>query len=89
MRITGFPREAVKVNTMLLGGGFGRRGEQDLVADAVETSKAVNARSRSSGREKMTPGTVTTGRQPTTFFALRSMSAARRLPGCTGSSLRR
>lgn len=43
MRISGFPREAVKVNTMLLGGGFGRRGGQDFVADAVETSKAVNA----------------------------------------------
>jgi isoquinoline 1-oxidoreductase beta subunit len=43
MRITGFPREAVKVNTMLLGGGFGRRGEQDFVADAVEASKAVGA----------------------------------------------
>jgi isoquinoline 1-oxidoreductase beta subunit len=43
MRITGFPREAVKINTMLLGGGFGRRGEQDFVADAVETSKAINA----------------------------------------------
>jgi isoquinoline 1-oxidoreductase beta subunit len=43
MRISGFPRAAVKVNTMLLGGGFGRRGEQDFVADAVETSKAVNA----------------------------------------------
>ena len=43
IRITGFPREAVKVNTTLLGGGFGRRGEQDFVADAVETSKAVNA----------------------------------------------
>ena len=42
MRITGFPREAVNVNTMLLGGGFGRRGEQDFVADAVETSKAVD-----------------------------------------------
>ena len=42
MRISGFPREAVTVNTMLLGGGFGRRGEQDFVADAVETSKAVN-----------------------------------------------
>jgi isoquinoline 1-oxidoreductase subunit beta len=27
---------------MLLGGGFGRRGEQDFVADAVETSKAVD-----------------------------------------------
>src|SRR5215468_3543182 len=43
MRITAFPREAVNVNTMLLGGGFGRRGEQDFVADAVETSKAVAA----------------------------------------------
>jgi isoquinoline 1-oxidoreductase beta subunit len=43
MRISGFSREAVKVNTMLLGGGFGRRGEQDFVADAVETSKSVNA----------------------------------------------
>jgi isoquinoline 1-oxidoreductase beta subunit len=43
MRISGLPREAVKVNTMLLGGGFGRRGEQDFVADAVETSKAVGA----------------------------------------------
>jgi isoquinoline 1-oxidoreductase beta subunit len=42
-RITGFPPEAVKINTTLLGGGFGRRGEQDFVADAVETSKAVNA----------------------------------------------
>jgi isoquinoline 1-oxidoreductase beta subunit len=43
MRISGFPAEAVKVNTTLLGGGFGRRGEQDFVADAVETSQAVNA----------------------------------------------
>ena len=43
MRISGFPSEAVKVNTMLLGGGFGRRGEQDFVADAVETSKLVGA----------------------------------------------
>ena len=43
MRISGLPSEAVKVNTMLLGGGFGRRGEQDFVADAVETSKAVGA----------------------------------------------
>jgi isoquinoline 1-oxidoreductase beta subunit len=43
MRISGLPRESVKINTMLLGGGFGRRGEQDFVADAVETSKAVGA----------------------------------------------
>jgi isoquinoline 1-oxidoreductase beta subunit len=42
MRISGLPQEAVKVNTMLLGGGFGRRGGQDFVADAVETSKAAD-----------------------------------------------
>jgi isoquinoline 1-oxidoreductase beta subunit len=35
--------EAVKVHTMMLGGGFGRRGHVDFVQDAVETSKAVNA----------------------------------------------
>jgi isoquinoline 1-oxidoreductase subunit beta len=40
-RITGLPREQVTVNTTLLGGGFGRRGELDFVVDAVETAKAV------------------------------------------------
>src|SRR5881397_724384 len=42
-RITGLPPEKVTVNTTLLGGGFGRRGEQDFVIDAVETAKAVGA----------------------------------------------
>ena len=42
-RITGLRPEAVKVHTMMLGGGFGRRGHVDFVQDAVETSKAVNA----------------------------------------------
>src|SRR5213595_2361483 len=42
-RMTGFPPEAVKINTIMLGGSFSRRGQQDFVADAVETSKAVNA----------------------------------------------
>jgi isoquinoline 1-oxidoreductase beta subunit len=42
-RITGLPRERVTVNTTLLGGGFGRRGELDFVVDAVETAKAVGA----------------------------------------------
>ncbi len=42
-RITGLPREKVRVHTTFLGGGFGRRSEQDFVADAVETSKAVGA----------------------------------------------
>src|SRR5204863_465672 len=41
--LTGLPVGQVSVHTMLLGGGFGRRGEVDFVIDAVETSKAVGA----------------------------------------------
>jgi isoquinoline 1-oxidoreductase subunit beta len=40
-RLTGLPIEKVTVNTTLLGGGFGRRGESDFVQDAVEVAKAV------------------------------------------------
>jgi isoquinoline 1-oxidoreductase beta subunit len=40
-KITGLPIEAIRVHTTLLGGGFGRRFEQDFVAEAVEVSKAV------------------------------------------------
>ena len=40
-RLTGLPVEKVTVNTTFLGGGFGRRGEQDFITDAVETSKTV------------------------------------------------
>ncbi len=40
-RITGLPVHAVHVHTTLLGGGFGRRFEQDFVAQAVELSKAA------------------------------------------------
>ncbi len=43
MRLTGLPREKVRVHTTMLGGGFGRRGEVDFVTEAVETSKAVGA----------------------------------------------
>jgi isoquinoline 1-oxidoreductase beta subunit len=39
----GLPKEAVKIHTTLLGGGFGRRLESDFVAEAVSISKAVNA----------------------------------------------
>src|SRR5256886_14453027 len=35
-RLTGVPVDKVDVNTTLLGGGFGRRGEQDFIIDAVE-----------------------------------------------------
>ncbi|HKW90677.1 MAG TPA: molybdopterin cofactor-binding domain-containing protein, partial [Methylomirabilota bacterium] len=40
-RLTGLPAEKVTVNTTLLGGGFGRRGEIDFIVDAVETARAV------------------------------------------------
>jgi isoquinoline 1-oxidoreductase beta subunit len=41
MAASGLPADKVHVFTTYLGGGFGRRGEADFVADAVETSKAV------------------------------------------------
>ncbi len=41
MKLTGLPRERVKVHTTYLGGGFGRRGDTDFVVDAVECSQAV------------------------------------------------
>ena len=42
-KVSGLPAEKVIVNTTYLGGGFGRRGEQDFILDALETSKAVGA----------------------------------------------
>ena len=42
-RIAGVSPEKVTVNTTLLGGGFGRRGEIDFIVDAVETAKAAGA----------------------------------------------
>jgi isoquinoline 1-oxidoreductase subunit beta len=43
MKITGFTSADVVVHTTLLGGGFGRRFEPDVLADAVETSKVLRA----------------------------------------------
>jgi len=43
MRLTGLPAGKVRVHTTFLGGGFGRRGEQDFVSDAIETSRAAGA----------------------------------------------
>ena len=37
----GLPREAVRVHTTFLGGGFGRRLEQDVVEEAVRIAKHV------------------------------------------------
>ncbi len=42
-QITGLPPEKVKVNTLFLGGGFGRRFAPDFVVEAVTLSKAANA----------------------------------------------
>ena len=41
MELTGLPEEKVKVHTTYLGGGFGRRGEQDFVIDAIECAQAA------------------------------------------------
>ena len=41
MAASGLPADKVKVHVTYMGGGFGRRGEGDFVADAVETSKAI------------------------------------------------
>jgi len=40
-QVAGLKPEQVKVNTLLLGGGFGRRFAQDFAVDAVLISKAV------------------------------------------------
>jgi len=42
-KITGLPPSKITIHTMYLGGGFGRRGGDDFVGEAVEISKAVNA----------------------------------------------
>ena len=41
-RVSGQPLARVKVYTQYLGGGFGRRLESDMVAEAVEIAKAVD-----------------------------------------------
>jgi len=42
-KIAGLKPEQVRVHTTYLGGGFGRRAEQDFIAEAVEISKAAGA----------------------------------------------
>jgi len=43
MKLTGLPKEAVRLNITYLGGGFGRRIMPDFILDAVEISKAAQA----------------------------------------------
>jgi len=40
-RLTGLPAERIRVHTTFLGGGHGRRREQDFVHDAVELSQRL------------------------------------------------
>lgn len=42
-KITGLPHSAIKVHGTYIGGGFGRRFEQDFVAEAVQISKVTGA----------------------------------------------
>jgi isoquinoline 1-oxidoreductase beta subunit len=42
-KLTGLPKEAIRLNITYLGGGFGRRIMPDFVTDAVEISKAAKA----------------------------------------------
>jgi isoquinoline 1-oxidoreductase beta subunit len=42
-KITGLKPEQVRIHTTFLGGGFGRRSEQDFITEAVEISKAAGA----------------------------------------------
>src|SRR6266404_1616001 len=42
-KLAGLKPEQVRVHTTFLGGGFGRRAEQDFISDAVEISKGTGA----------------------------------------------
>ncbi|MDP4031722.1 MAG: molybdopterin-dependent oxidoreductase [Pseudorhodobacter sp.] len=39
--ITGLPQSAIEVHTMLMGGGFGRRAEMDVIKQAITAAKSV------------------------------------------------
>jgi isoquinoline 1-oxidoreductase subunit beta len=43
VKITGLPASAVEVHITYLGGGFGRRAEPDVAAEAIALSKAAGA----------------------------------------------
>lgn len=43
LRVTGLPREAVRIHVPMIGGGFGRRLQADYVDEAVRISKAIEA----------------------------------------------
>lgn len=39
--LTGLPTSAITVNTMLMGGGFGRRAEMDVIRQAISVAQAM------------------------------------------------
>ena len=41
-RVTGLAPERIKINSLYMGGGFGRRAGSDYVTEAVEVAKAVS-----------------------------------------------
>ena len=41
MKVTGLPRERVRVNCLQIGGSFGRRGERDYITEAVTVARGV------------------------------------------------
>lgn len=43
MKVTGLPRERVKVNCLQIGGSFGRRGERDYITEAVTVARSMPA----------------------------------------------
>jgi isoquinoline 1-oxidoreductase subunit beta len=42
-RVTGLPREAIRLHVIPMGGGFGRRVYPDFVVEAVQVARAVRA----------------------------------------------
>ena len=61
-KVSGLPLDKVVVNATLLGGGFGRKFEQDFVMQAALIAKAVRARCSLSGRGRRTCSTASTAR---------------------------
>ena len=84
-KFLGISRDKVKLHDLLMGGGFGRRGNRDVdfIIDAVMLSKEVGVRSRRCGRARMTCTTAGSGRCRRITCAPASMPRASSRPGIT------
>jgi isoquinoline 1-oxidoreductase beta subunit len=85
-KAAGLPVEKVIVNNHLLGGGFGRKLEPDMVIAAVRVAKQVDYPVKVVWTREKTPSTTSTARSITTTSLL-CWSTARSPPGNTGSRL--